>query len=183
MRWMWIDRVVELVPGHRLVAVKNVSLAEEHLHDHFAASPAQGLPALPVMPMSLIIEGVAQSGGILVGQAEEFRHKIVLAKVSRAEMSRDVLPGATLRYTVTAERMDAAGSTIIGVIAVSDPSRGGGFEEVGRVEMMFSHLDHNMGGAGLSGVDFPAHNFVFGEAFHTLLQTSGVGVRNSGAGS
>ena len=53
MRWMWIDRVVELQPGKRLVAIKNVSLAEEHLHDHFAADAARGLSALPLM-LSLI---------------------------------------------------------------------------------------------------------------------------------
>ncbi|MHC4652492.1 MAG: hotdog family protein, partial [Planctomycetota bacterium] len=62
---MWIDRIVELDPGQRLVAIKNVSLAEEHLHDHF---PAQGdREALPVMPASLMIEGMAQTAGILVG--------------------------------------------------------------------------------------------------------------------
>ncbi len=50
MRWMWIDRIVELAPGERLVAVKNVSLAEEHLHDHFPADAAADESALPVMP-------------------------------------------------------------------------------------------------------------------------------------
>lgn len=67
MRWMWIDRVVELVPRERLVAVKHVSLAEEHLHDHFDAVTADDgsviRPAMPVMPMSLIVEGMAQTGG------------------------------------------------------------------------------------------------------------------------
>ena len=81
MRWMWIDRVTELQPRHKLVAVKNVSLAEEHLHDHFPAEPARGLLASPVMPASLIVEGCAQTGGILVGHAEEFKHKVILAKV------------------------------------------------------------------------------------------------------
>ena len=73
MRWMWIDRVIELRPREKLVAVKNVSLAEEHLHDHFAADPptsSRGLKATPVMPMSLILEGMAQTAGILVGHAE-----------------------------------------------------------------------------------------------------------------
>jgi 3-hydroxymyristoyl/3-hydroxydecanoyl-(acyl carrier protein) dehydratase len=41
MRWMWIDRVVELKPRERLVAIKHVSLAEEHLHDHFDAVAAR----------------------------------------------------------------------------------------------------------------------------------------------
>src|SRR5262245_21702757 len=108
MRWMWIDRVVELEPRRRLVAVKNISLAEEHLHDHFPAG--EGGPALPVMPASLILEGMAQTAGILVGHAESFRHKVILAKIGRAEITRDAGPGMTLRYTAEIERMDEAGA-------------------------------------------------------------------------
>ena len=47
MRWMWIDKIVEFHDRERLVAIKNVSLAEEHLHDHFPATEAAD--ALPVM--------------------------------------------------------------------------------------------------------------------------------------
>ena len=90
---MWIDRVTELQPRHKLVAVKNVSLAEEHLHDHFPAEPARGLLASPVMPASLIVEGCAQTGGILVGHAEEFKHKVILAKVNKFQIDRDATPG------------------------------------------------------------------------------------------
>ena len=79
MRWMWIDRVIVFEPRKRLVAVKNVSLAEEHLHQHFAAQGA--LPPCPVMPNSLILEGMAQTAGILVGSVHDFREKVVLAKV------------------------------------------------------------------------------------------------------
>lgn len=175
MRWMWIDRVVELVPRTRMVAVKNVSLAEEHLHDHFAADPRRGLPALPVMPASLILEGCAQTAGILVGHAESFREKVILAKINRAEISRDATPGTTLRYTATIERMDAAGaSTRVAVELFDHAHAAAGFTEIGRVEMMFSHLDQNMGGAGRTGEAFPEHNFVFGEGFKTLLRNSGI---------
>ena len=38
MRWMWIDQIIELAPDRRLVSIKNVSLAEEHMHDHFAGN-------------------------------------------------------------------------------------------------------------------------------------------------
>jgi 3-hydroxyacyl-[acyl-carrier-protein] dehydratase len=51
--------------------------------------------ALPVMPMSLIVEGMAQTGGILVGHAEDFREKVILAKVSKATLDRDALPGCS----------------------------------------------------------------------------------------
>lgn len=181
MRWMWIDRVIELVPGQKLVAVKNVSLAEEHLHDHFAADEGRGgewRAALPVMPASLILEGMAQTAGILVGHTERFEQKVILAKIGRAEIERDATPGCTLRYTAQIERMDAVGASTAGTIELLDHARAErGFEKIGMVEMMFSHLDNNMGQAGRAGEAFPEHNFVFGEGFKTLLRTSGIGVQ------
>ncbi len=177
MRWMWIDRVVELEPGKRLVAVKNVSLAEEHLHDHFAADPARGLAATPVMPASLIIEGMAQTAGILVGHAEGFREKVILAKISRTELTLDATPGCVLRYTARIERMDSLGASTEGTVELHDPARSNdGFTPIGQIDLLFSHLDNNMGQAGRSGEAFPEHNFVFGEGFKTLLRTSGVRV-------
>src|ERR1043165_10223022 len=118
MRWMWIDRIVRLEPGKRLTAVKNVSLAEEHLHGHFAASEARA--ALPVMPASLIVEGMAQSAGILVGHADAFREKVVLAKVSIAELEREATPGTTLRYTATIQQMDKMGASTAGTVELLD---------------------------------------------------------------
>ncbi|MBX3356848.1 MAG: hypothetical protein KF745_00315 [Phycisphaeraceae bacterium] len=177
MRWMWIDRVIELEPRKRLVAIKNVSLAEEHLHDHFAADESRGLRALPVMPASLILEGMAQAAGILVGHSEGFREKVILAKIGRAELSRDAGPGMTLRYTAEIERMDGAGAATKGLVELFDHANAGaGYREIGRIELMFSHLDNNMGGAGASGEAFPSHNFVFGEQFKTLLRSSGIAV-------
>ena len=77
MRWIWIDKFLEFRSGEFARAIKNLTLAEEHLHDH--------LPGYPVMPASLIIEGLAQTGGILVGEAKGFAEKVVLAKIPRAE--------------------------------------------------------------------------------------------------
>lgn len=175
MRWMWIDRVIELQPRQRLVAVKNVSLAEEHLHDHFPADPERRLPAAPIMPASLILEGMAQTAGILVGHAEDFREKVILAKISRAEISRDATPGCTLRYTAVIERMDAVGASTKGTIELFDHAHpGAGYQPIGSVDLMFSHLDNNQGAAGRPGESFPQHNFVFGEGFKTLLRCSGI---------
>ncbi|MFN0012790.1 MAG: beta-hydroxyacyl-ACP dehydratase [Phycisphaerales bacterium] len=173
---MWIDRVVELRPRERLVAIKNISLAEDHLHQHFAADAARGLAALPIMPASLIIEGMAQTGGILVGHAENFREKVILAKVGKADLRREATPGCTLRYTATVERMDAQGAAIKGLVELLDHGKPAStFSPIGEIDLVFSHLDHNMGGAGQTGSDFPAHNFVFGESFKMLLRTSGLG--------
>ncbi len=167
MRWLWIDRVTELIPREKLVAIKNVSLAEDHLHDHF---PATGeWPALPIMPAALIIEGMAQSAGILVGHANDFKEKVVLAKVSNASIDRDVMPGSTLRYTATIERLDPAGAMTKGLVELLVTPGEGEFQTIGQIDLMFSHVDQNM-----AGLAFPEHNFVFGEGFRTVLRSSGI---------
>jgi 3-hydroxyacyl-[acyl-carrier-protein] dehydratase len=168
MRWMWIDRIIELVPREKLVAIKNVSLAEDHLHDHFPATAARA--ALPVMPASLIIEGMAQSAGILVGHAEAFQEKVILAKIGRAELDADVGPGMTLRYTARIEQLSPQGASARGQIDLIDLASGDSTPRpIGRIDLMFSHIDRN-----LAGQEFPEHNFVFGESFKTLLRLSGI---------
>ncbi len=92
MRWMWIDRFTEFVSGSHATAIKNVTLAEDHLHDHF--------PGFPVMPASLIIEGLAQSGGILLGEKNQFSHVVILGKIPRMTFHGWAVPGDTLTYSV-----------------------------------------------------------------------------------
>ena len=167
MRWMWIDRIVELVPRERLVAIKNISMAEEHLHDHFAATPTR--PAMPVMPTSLIVEGMAQTAGILVGHASDFKEKVILAKVNKAELLADAVPGMTLRYTATIKQMDASGASTMGIVEAIDPCDASKTRQIGAIELMFSHIDQNMAGA-----QFPKENFVFSDTFKTLLRMSGI---------
>lgn len=165
---MWIDRVIELVPGQKMVAVKNISLAEEHLHDHFPATDAQ--PALPVMPASLMIEGMAQTAGVLVGHAESFKEKVILAKVSDATIDEDAGPGMTIRYTAEITHLDEKGAATKGTIELFDHANAdAGYRRIGTVDLMFSHIDNNR-----SGMEFPEHNFVFGDAFKTLLDSSGI---------
>ena len=166
MRWMWIDTIVAYEPDRRLVAIKNVSLAEEHLHEHFAADGA--LPAQPVMPASLMIEGMAQTAGILAGSVRRFREKVVLAKIQKAEITQDVVPGQCIRYDAVIERMDDAGASTRGTIERLD-HRTGTWERIGTTEIVFSHIDQNR-----SGLAFPEENFVFGENFRTLLRGAGL---------
>ena len=167
MRWIWIDRIVDLQRGERCVAIKNVSLAEEHLHDHFPA--ADGQPARPVMPASLMIEGTAQTAGILVGHARDFAERVILAKITKATFERDVFPGQTLRYTAAIERIDDAGASTTCLIDVIDPATSE-VTPVGRTELMFSHLP-----AHVPGLNLPEHNFVFTSQFMDLLHNSGFG--------
>lgn len=176
MRWMWVDRIVSIEPGVRLVAVKAVSLSEEHLHDHFAAEPAGPdgpvRPATPIMPASLIIEGMAQSAGILVGHSGEFREKVLLAKVARVELEQDALPGDTLRYTATILSIGPQGASTGGQVELRRAAAAA-FETVGRIDLVFSHADQAMD-LGAGGVPMPRENFVFGEGFRTLLRMSGI---------
>ncbi|HMN94996.1 MAG TPA: hypothetical protein PKC43_00335 [Phycisphaerales bacterium] len=120
MRWLWIDRVLVHEPRRRLVAIKAVSLAEEHLHDHFPSE--NGLEPFPVMPGCLILEGMAQTAGILVGAASGFREKVVLAKISSASLTDDALPGMLLRYEAIIDRIDSTGASTTGVVDALDPA-------------------------------------------------------------
>lgn len=150
MRWIWIDRFEAFESGRRAVAVKNVSLAEDHLHDHF--------PGFPVMPASLMIEGMAQTAGILVGEARQFSEKVILAKLKRASFDRLVLPGQTVRYEAVLEHLTDAAAGTTGLVWLGD-------EQIGQVDIVFSHIDQNM-----SGLNFPEENFVFTENFLALLR-------------
>jgi 3-hydroxyacyl-[acyl-carrier-protein] dehydratase len=173
MRWMWIDQIVEHVPGKRLCAVKNVSLAEEHLHDHFDAESGGGAGAFPVMPASLMIEGMAQTAGILVGSINHFREKVILAKIVLARFDKDVFPGQTIRYEAEIERIDTLGASTSGIVKRLSHMGGGGpagqWETIGEVSLMFSHLDQN-----LAGLEFPEDNFVFSDNFRMILRNAGM---------
>lgn len=149
MRWIWIDRFVEFVPGRRAKAVKNVSLAEEHLHDHWGP--------FPIMPASLMIEGMAQTAGILVGQARGFREKVILAKITRAEFTDIVTPGDQIGYEAEIESLAPEAAATKGIVTKNG-------QPIGRVDLMFSHIDQN-----LAGMKFPKENFVFTGQFERLI--------------
>jgi len=126
MRWYWIDRYIEFESGRSAKAIKNISLAEEHLHDHF--------PGYPVMPNSLIVEGMAQTGGLLVCEYGQFRLKVVLAKITRVVFHCPALAGDTLTYTATIESIRDDGAM---VTATSHK----GQTLQAEAEIFFAHLD------------------------------------------
>lgn len=150
MRWIWIDKFVEFESGRRAVAVKNVTLAEEHLHDHF--------PGFPIMPECLMIEGMAQTAGILVGEAREFREKVVLAKIGKAVFFDFVKPGDSLRLEAEISTISPEAAGTSGKI-----TRDG--QLIAEIDLMFSHIDQN-----LAGKKFPEENFVFTGTFTSLLR-------------
>lgn len=167
MRWIWIDRILELDKSHRCVAIKNISLAEDVLHDHFPAS--QGHRPMPVMPNTLIIEGMAQTAGILVGHARNFSEKVILAKIGKAHFTAMAIPGTTLRFTATLDRIDDTGASATGVVERLDSAYPqNATQPLATIELMFSHIDKNR-----SGLAFPEHNFVFTSQLMNLLHESG----------
>lgn len=126
MRWYWVDRFTEFERGKRAVAVKAVAMSEEQ-NDSY-------LPGYPVMPSSLIIEGMAQTAGILVGEMSGFEARVVLAKISKAVFHRPAECGELLRYTAVLQdvQQDGAIASVTGHI---------GDQLQSEVELMFAFLD------------------------------------------
>lgn len=110
MRWFWIDRFTEFVSGERATAIKNVSMGEEPLW--------QNLPGFPLFPSSLVIEGLAQTGGLLVGQQSDFVSKVVLAKVGKATFHALGRPGDQLVYRVKPVSLQEDGAVVDGTCHV-----------------------------------------------------------------
>lgn len=171
MRWSWIDIITHVEKGKRLVAIKNVSMAEDVLHDHFPAQTGMNgetLDPAPVMPACLLIEGMAQTAGLLVGYTGDFNEKVILAKIVKATFDCEVTPGQTVRFDATLERLDPSGASTVGTITAID-HKAGKEHHVANVELMFSHIDQNM-----AGTEFPEENFVFTDNFRSLLRAAGM---------
>jgi len=161
MRWIWIDSFVAFESGRRAAAVKNVTLAEEYLHDHF--------PGHPVMPASLMIEGMAQTAGILVGEARGFAENVILAKIRVAEFSDYARPGDQIRYEAVIESLDDRAAITSGKVFKNGTP-------IGRVDLIFSHVNQSDKATAL-----PTHNFVFTPAFLELLKAFQSGRSSAGA--
>jgi len=96
--FLLIDRVVELEPGKRVVAMKSVTANEPQFTGHF--------PGRPIMPGVLMVEALAQAGAVAVLSLPEYRGKLALfAGIDECRFRRTVLPGDTLRLEVTLEKL------------------------------------------------------------------------------
>ena len=151
MRWMWIDTFVEFEPRQRATSVKSVTLAEDYLQDH--------LPGYPIFPASLMIEGMAQTAGILVGEARGFAENVILAKIRKAAFDDFAVPGDQLRYEATMESIGDAGATTTGLVFKNG-------QQIGSVDLIFSHVS-----AANARVGLPQENFVFTDSLRSLAGT------------
>lgn len=120
------------------------------MHDHF--------PGFPVMPETLCIEAMAQTAGILVGEAKNFQEKVILAKIKKAAFFDYIKPGDTIHLEAQVESITPEAATTTGKITRSD-------QVLAEIDLMFSHIDRN-----LAGKKFPEENFVFTGIFETLLR-------------
>jgi 3-hydroxyacyl-[acyl-carrier-protein] dehydratase len=118
MQFILIDRILELEPGRRIVAVKNLTLAEEYLAEHF--------PGFPVLPGVLMLESVAQASAWLIRATEDYAHSVVVLKSAKAVRYVNlVTPGSQLNVESRIIRMRdgktelQARGTVDGVSAVS----------------------------------------------------------------
>jgi 3-hydroxyacyl-[acyl-carrier-protein] dehydratase len=99
MRFWLLDRICSIDPGTELTAVKNVSLSEEYLADHF--------PDFPVLPGVFMLEAATQAGAWLLRLSEDFSHSIIVLHEARAVKYADfVTPGNTLKVQVKQQKSD-----------------------------------------------------------------------------
>ncbi len=99
MRFILIDKIVSLEKGKYIKTVKNVTLAEEYLADHF--------PTFPVLPGVLLLEGLVESASWLVRETENFAHSMILLEHARNVKYKSFLaPGGQIEYTVEAKTIE-----------------------------------------------------------------------------
>lgn len=101
--FLLVDRVVEFDAGNRILAYKNVTINEEFFQGHF--------PAQPVMPGVLVIEALAQAGGVLYQLTNQINNSgridnklFYLVKIENARFSKMVVPGDRLELDVSIKR-------------------------------------------------------------------------------
>jgi len=93
--FLLVDRILEIEPGRRVVGVKNVTINEAFFQGHF--------PGQPIMPGVLIIEAMAQVGGVLLMRtlnASPEKKLLYFTGIERAKFRRPVLPGDQIRFEV-----------------------------------------------------------------------------------
>lgn len=126
MRWFWVDRFTEFVSGSHAHGIKNVTLDEEAVENY--------RPGFPSLPPTLIIEGMAQLGGILVAEHFGFEKRVVLAKVGKAKFHCPARNGDQLRYAVNMDAVQDDGATVTGISHCGDALHA-------EIDLMFAFLE------------------------------------------
>jgi 3-hydroxyacyl-[acyl-carrier-protein] dehydratase len=112
MRFLLFDRIDAAEPGSRIEAVKLVSLTDNALADHY--------PRRAVLPATLVVESMAQLGGMLHVLTHDFAVEMLLVLVDDVTLHRPVLHGETMTIEVRTERDHPYGATMKGEARVED---------------------------------------------------------------
>ncbi|RKZ19000.1 UDP-3-O-[3-hydroxymyristoyl] N-acetylglucosamine deacetylase [bacterium] len=126
--FLLVDRITEIEPGHRVEAIKNVTVNEPFFQGHF--------PDYPIMPAVLIIEAMAQAGGVLLlSTLEDPRGKLVyFSGIDNARFRRPVTPGDQLRFECKMIKLRGPIAKMKGTAYVGD-------EKVAEADLMSSIVD------------------------------------------
>ena len=115
MKFCLVDRITELSVGESISTIKNVSLAEEYLQDHF--------PGFSVLPGVLMVEAMVQSCAWLSRVTDEFAFSTLLLKQAKAVKFNNFLkPGQTLKITATLKKNDADTASFVAAGTVGELS-------------------------------------------------------------
>ncbi len=107
MRYHLVDQIVEVEPGSRIRTVKNLTLAEEYLADHF--------PTFPVMPGVLMLQALVETSAWLLRVTEEFRHSVIVLRTAKnVKYGNFVVPGKRLTLNVDLVESDDSFATFKG---------------------------------------------------------------------
>jgi 3-hydroxyacyl-[acyl-carrier-protein] dehydratase len=108
MRFLMLDRITKWEPGLRGEAIKNIALSEDFFADHF--------PLRPIMPGVLIVEGMAQLGGLLLEEGVRLQQgrevKVLMSIIDKAKFRQPVSPGDTLIYSAEVTALNDMGGKV-----------------------------------------------------------------------
>lgn len=142
MRWDLLDKFERLHKGHRAVAVKTFTGREDFLSEHY--------PGRPVLPEPLLIEMVAQAGGVLFGLSLDFKKEVILAKIDEATFAKELVPPCAFKVEAVIADLREDACRIEGTVWLED-------ERVASVGLMLVSMD------SLTGA--PGSQVVFSEKF------------------
>jgi len=100
MRHFWLDRIIQLEPGARATGLKAVALAEDHFDAHF--------PGNPVLPGVCLLEGLAQTAGVLIHESVDRRLLAIMVSLDRARFPAFGRPGDQVRLEAEIESLEPA---------------------------------------------------------------------------
>jgi 3-hydroxyacyl-[acyl-carrier-protein] dehydratase len=108
VRFLFVDRVLELERDNRIVASRQITIADDLFAQHF--------PGRPMMPASLLIEALAQASTILLETSSEFQCKAYVGYVANAKFRRPVVPGFEMQLEMKTVNRGPDGAVLTGTV-------------------------------------------------------------------